>query len=76
MSAPELTLAAVPADILEIGAWRGADSALALPRGLLLVTPASTARHLREWLGNAGRPFGLVAAGDVSVAGLVGERVI
>ena len=178
MSAPELTLAAVPADLLEIGAWRGADSALALPPlgrvsaaaaglslavrperwllvlapaapgmnaarwqerlgasgavvelsaglvafllagasarevlkrgcrldlapevfpagcaaathmaqvavtlaalpcGLLLVTPASTARHLREWLGNAGRPFGLVAAGDVSVAGLVGERVI
>jgi sarcosine oxidase, subunit gamma len=46
----------------------------ALPRGLLLVTPASTARHLREWLANVGRPFGLVAASDVSVARLAGEQ--
>jgi sarcosine oxidase, subunit gamma len=46
----------------------------ALPGGLLLVTPASTARHLREWLGNVGRPFGLVAVSDVSVARLAGEQ--
>lgn len=46
----------------------------ALPGGLLLVTPASTARHLREWLLHAGGPFGLVAASDVSVARLAGEQ--
>jgi heterotetrameric sarcosine oxidase gamma subunit len=32
----------------------------ALPGGLLLLTPASTAQHLREWLTAAAEPFGLV----------------
>jgi sarcosine oxidase subunit gamma len=31
-----------------------------LPEALLLLTPASTARHFREWLESAARPFGLV----------------
>ncbi len=30
----------------------------ALPSGLLLLTPATTARHVREWLLEAARPFG------------------
>jgi heterotetrameric sarcosine oxidase gamma subunit len=40
----------------------------ALPGGLLLLTPASTARHLREWLLHVGRPFGIAAVSDVTVA--------
>lgn len=39
----------------------------ALAAGVLLLTPASTARHLREWLLASGRPFGLAAADGVSV---------
>jgi heterotetrameric sarcosine oxidase gamma subunit len=31
-----------------------------LPEAMLLLTPASTARHFREWLESAARPFGLV----------------
>ncbi len=30
----------------------------ALPRGMLLLTPASTAQHFAEWLEAAARPFG------------------
>ncbi|GAC1661646.1 MAG: hypothetical protein PVS2B3_15090 [Steroidobacteraceae bacterium] len=45
----------------------------ALPGGLLLVTPASTARHVREWLLQVGRPFGIAAAGDVTVDALSGD---
>jgi sarcosine oxidase subunit gamma len=30
----------------------------ALPRGMLLLTPASTAQHFAEWLDAAARPFG------------------
>jgi heterotetrameric sarcosine oxidase gamma subunit len=30
----------------------------ALPRGMLLLTPASTAQHFGEWLDTAARPFG------------------
>jgi heterotetrameric sarcosine oxidase gamma subunit len=45
----------------------------ALPDGLLLLTPASTARHLREWLLHAGRPFGLAAVSDVTVGVLAGD---
>jgi len=44
-----------------------------LPGGWLLLTPSSTARHLREWLTAAARPFGLVERGDVNVAALSGE---
>jgi heterotetrameric sarcosine oxidase gamma subunit len=45
----------------------------ALPGGLLLVTPASTARHLREWLLQAGQAFGIAAVSDVTVAALSGD---
>jgi heterotetrameric sarcosine oxidase gamma subunit len=45
----------------------------ALPGGLLLLTPASTARHLREWLMHVGRAFGIAAVGDVTVAALSGD---
>ena len=41
-----------------------------LPAGLVLLTPASTARHVREWLTATGRPFGLTAGPDVTVAEL------
>jgi heterotetrameric sarcosine oxidase gamma subunit len=41
-----------------------------LPAGLVLLTPASTARHFREWLTAAGRPFGLMPGADVTVAEL------
>jgi hypothetical protein len=30
----------------------------ALPRGMLLLTPSSTAQHFAEWLETAARPFG------------------
>jgi sarcosine oxidase subunit gamma len=46
---------------------------VALPGGLLLLTPASTARHLREWLMQAGRAFGIAAVSDVTVATLSGD---
>lgn len=41
-----------------------------LPAGLVLLTPTSTARHVREWLASAGRPFGVVSAADVTVTAL------
>ena len=39
----------------------------ALPRGLLLLTPATTARHLREWLAATAAPFGFASRPDVKV---------
>jgi heterotetrameric sarcosine oxidase gamma subunit len=33
----------------------------ALPHGMLLLTPASTAQHFAEWLESAARPFGRAA---------------
>jgi heterotetrameric sarcosine oxidase gamma subunit len=45
----------------------------ALGSGLLLITPASTARHLREWLTLTGRPFGLESRPDASVDFLAGD---
>ena len=44
-----------------------------LPGGWLLLTPSSTARHLREWLTASARPFGLLERGNVNVAVLSGE---
>jgi len=44
-----------------------------LPSGLLLLTPATTARHLREWLASTAKPFGLVLRADVTVAALPGD---
>jgi heterotetrameric sarcosine oxidase gamma subunit len=45
----------------------------ALPRGLLLATPATTARHFDEWLGTTGRPFGLAPDAGVTVIALSGD---
>ena len=44
----------------------------AVPGGMLILTPASTARHLREWLASAARPFGLAPRAEISVAALAG----
>jgi len=41
-----------------------------LPAGLLLLTPASTARHVVDWINTAARPFGLMPQSSISVAGL------
>jgi sarcosine oxidase, subunit gamma len=46
----------------------------ALTSGMLLLTPASTARHFREWLAAAARPFGLMPLAGVTVASLSGEK--
>jgi heterotetrameric sarcosine oxidase gamma subunit len=46
----------------------------ALGAGLLLLTPSSTARHLREWLAAAAKPFGLMPLAGVTVASLSGEK--
>jgi heterotetrameric sarcosine oxidase gamma subunit len=45
----------------------------ALPVGMLILTPASTARHFREWLEGAARPFGLAPGAEVSVTALSGD---
>jgi sarcosine oxidase, subunit gamma len=42
----------------------------ALDSGFLLLTPASTARHVREWLLASGAPFGLQCGAGVTVAQL------
>ncbi|HXZ59582.1 MAG TPA: hypothetical protein VEG26_05330 [Steroidobacteraceae bacterium] len=44
-----------------------------LSRGMLLLTPATTARHLREWLVRTSQPFGLALAADAAVSELYGE---
>lgn len=46
-----------------------------LPAGMLLLTPASTARHLREWLAVAATACGLAVGADVTVAALCGDEV-
>ena len=45
----------------------------ALPSGMLILTPTSTARHLRDWLAATARPFGFVTQADVTVSALSGE---
>jgi sarcosine oxidase subunit gamma len=40
----------------------------ALPHGMLLLTPSSTAQHFAEWLETAARPFGRAA--DPTITGL------
>jgi heterotetrameric sarcosine oxidase gamma subunit len=47
----------------------------ALASGLVLLTPASTSRHFREWLITTARPFGLGSFGSVTVAQLSGECI-
>lgn len=39
----------------------------ALPWGILLLTPATTARHLREWLASTARPFGFTQRPDETI---------
>ncbi|HVN44796.1 MAG TPA: sarcosine oxidase subunit gamma family protein [Steroidobacteraceae bacterium] len=46
----------------------------ALPGGWLLLTPSSTAQHLREWLAATARPFGFAPDAMLSVSSLSGER--
>ena len=46
----------------------------ALAERMLLLTPATTARHLHEWLGGAARPFGLRIEEEMSVTQLCGAR--
>jgi len=46
----------------------------ALGTRMLLLTPATTARHLHEWLGGAARPFGLSMAAEISMNQLCGAR--
>jgi heterotetrameric sarcosine oxidase gamma subunit len=43
--------------------------------GMLLLTPATTARHFHEWLTAAARPFGLESQSDMPVALPGGESV-
>jgi len=46
----------------------------ALPSGLLLLTPSSTARHFRDWLAASAKPFGCVEGRDVSLEDLCGDE--
>jgi sarcosine oxidase subunit gamma len=46
----------------------------ALPAGLLLLTPSSTARHLREWLSATARPFGLAGASELNLSDICGDQ--
>ena len=48
---------------------------VALPSGLLLLTPATTARHFREWLAAAAKPFGFMTQANLTVAELAGSEV-
>lgn len=45
-----------------------------LSSGLLLLTPSSTARHMREWLASTARPFRFAPRSDLTVAALSGEQ--
>lgn len=45
----------------------------ALPTGMLILTPSSTARHWREWLAAAARPFGYQERPEVDLAALCGD---
>jgi heterotetrameric sarcosine oxidase gamma subunit len=44
-----------------------------LTPGMLLLTPATTAQHLREWLVETSRPFGLAQDSDAAVSDCCGE---
>ena len=45
----------------------------AVPAGILLLTPASTAQHVGEWLAASAAPFGLALRPKVSLHELCGE---
>ncbi len=42
-----------------------------LPAGLLLLTPSTTARHLREWLVSTAQPFGFAPGADLKLTDLL-----
>ena len=44
-----------------------------LTPGMLLLTPATTAQHLRDWLVETSRPFGLAQDSDAAVSDWCGE---
>jgi heterotetrameric sarcosine oxidase gamma subunit len=46
----------------------------ALPSGLLLLTPTTTARHVREWLLAAAAPFGLMPSSEMSLNDLTSDQ--
>jgi heterotetrameric sarcosine oxidase gamma subunit len=46
----------------------------ALPAGVLLLSPASTARHFREWLAAAAAPFAPASYGQMSLSELCGDE--
>jgi sarcosine oxidase, subunit gamma len=47
----------------------------ALPAGLLLLTPSSTARHFCDWLASAAAPFGLDQTAALPFSSLCGDPV-
>jgi len=47
---------------------------VALASGLLLLTPATTARHVREWLLAAATPFGLMPSSETSLNDLTSDQ--
>ncbi len=47
----------------------------ALPSGLLLLTPSTTARHFHEWVTAAAQPFAPAPQADFSVGELCGSEV-
>jgi heterotetrameric sarcosine oxidase gamma subunit len=46
---------------------------VALPAGMLLLTPACTARHFHEWLASAAQPFGLKRQADLTLSDICGD---
>lgn len=46
----------------------------ALTSRILVLTPATTARHLNEWLVSTARPFGLANRGDTAINELCGAE--
>ena len=50
-------------------------SLASLPAGLLLLTPASTARHFSAWLSNAAQAYGLMPQSTISMADLCRSRM-
>ena len=46
----------------------------ALPSGLLLLTPATTARHFREGLTTTAKPFGMRPQSNLTIADLLGSK--
>jgi len=45
----------------------------ALPSGILILTPASTARHLREWLAATAHSLAAAPPGELPLSALIGD---